>query len=137
MSDPERPLTDVLLEELDALRHGTAPHCFRRAWQLLALVDGGDRQAVVNRAVEYGLVKLCEIEKTEAAPAAGARHLCWANPTDGSEMIWIPPGPFCIGLHKEPARCEGFSLARFPVTNAQFAKFRLLTDYVPPADHPE
>src|SRR5262249_38254302 len=56
---------------------------------------------------------------------------------DGVEMIWIPPGPFFVGPDRRPAASEGFSLARHPVTNAQFQPFLNETDYEPPFDDPQ
>src|SRR5262249_52705776 len=55
----------------------------------------------------------------------------WINPIDESEMIWIPPGPFVVGKDRRRAECKGFSLGRFPVTNAQFLRFIEETNYVP------
>jgi serine/threonine-protein kinase len=57
------------------------------------------------------------------ADSKGPRVPTWINPIDGSEMVWIPPGPFVVGPQNVPAECAGFSLARHPVTNAQFAHF--------------
>jgi serine/threonine-protein kinase len=51
-------------------------------------------------------------------------------------MVWVPPGPFHVGKDNEPAESPGFSLARFPVTNAQFERFLDESGYRPPPDHP-
>src|SRR5205085_2466509 len=51
--------------------------------------------------------------------------------------VWIPPGPFAVGPDRERAEAPGFSLARFPVTNAQFGRFLDKTAYQPPDGHPE
>jgi formylglycine-generating enzyme required for sulfatase activity len=61
----------------------------------------------------------------------------WINPVDGSEMICIAGGPFVVGPKKRPASCPDFSLARYPVTNARFARFLQATGYEPPAAHPD
>ena len=46
-------------------------------------------------------------------------------------MVPIPPGPFLAGKERRPAACAAFSLARYPVTNAQFKQFLDETDYGP------
>jgi serine/threonine-protein kinase len=94
-----------------------------------------DWGSVVDYAVENDLVQPCVIGPTRRreplSPAA------WVNPVDGSEMIWIPPGPFLVGAESTRAECAGFSLGRFPVTNAQFRQFLDETKYEPPANHPD
>lgn len=124
------------LLELDELRHQPADDArSRRAWELVAAVYGRpDRGAVVDFAVEHGLVRPLEEDhghKRRPEPVA------WVNPTDGSEMIGVPAGPFVVGPDNRPATCAAFSLARFPVTNARFRRFLDASGYEPPADHPD
>jgi serine/threonine-protein kinase len=114
-----------LLAEGDRKRRGLA------AWRLVLQAAGNaDFPVVLDFALENDLIVSCE----EAGRPA--RYTTWRNPIDGSEMVWIPPGPFFVGEKKEPARSKGFSLARFPVTNAQFARFLQDSGYRPPPDHP-
>lgn len=95
-------------------------------WRSVVLAQGNDDFPMVfDFALENELILPCE---SDAVP--------WNNPMDGSEMVWVPPGPFIVGSHKQRASCKGFSLARHPVTNAQFARFREETTYAPPAGHP-
>jgi serine/threonine-protein kinase len=103
------------------------------AWRLVAGAAGNpDVHAVLDFAREHELVQACEHTDPTAAP-----NLTWTNPIDGSEMVWIPAGKFVYGTEGKTAECAGFSLARYPVTNEQFAEFLGATKYVPPKDHPE
>jgi serine/threonine-protein kinase len=100
-----------------------------RAWKLvLSAYGNSDFGAILDFAMENDLVR--SLGET-------TRSSMWVNPLDGSEMIWIPPGPFVVGKDRARAECPGFSLARHPVTNAQFSTFLAETGYTPPADHPE
>ncbi len=91
----------------------------RRAWQLvLATAANVDFPMVIDFALGLGLIRPC---------SSGS----WVNPIDGSEMIWIPPGPFHVGEDRRHAESAGFSLARFPVTNVQFQGFLQQTGYSP------
>jgi serine/threonine-protein kinase len=100
------------------------------AWKLVADAAGNaDFHAVLDFAREHELVAACEI--TDAT----APNLLWTNPIDGSEMVWIPPGKFLYGREHTPAELPGFSLARYPVTNSQFAKFLAEAKYAPAKEH--
>ncbi|MBL8792603.1 MAG: SUMF1/EgtB/PvdO family nonheme iron enzyme [Planctomycetia bacterium] len=117
------------LAELEAVRHvENDRERSDRAWRVvLAAADHDDSAVLLDYALEHGLVLPGD---------AGSKS--WNNPIDGSEMIWIPPGPFVVGEENEPATCAGFSLARHPVTNAQFKRFLDETNYQPDATlHPE
>jgi serine/threonine-protein kinase len=101
-----------------------------QAWRVVTGAAGNpDFHAVLDFAMENGLVVACE--QTDRTAANGR----WTNPTDGSEMVWIPPGKFLYGKDNAEAECGGFSLGRWPVTNLQFAKFLGETGYEPPKDH--
>jgi formylglycine-generating enzyme required for sulfatase activity len=121
-------LQDLLKKKADAAGR------FRPAWQMVVQAAGHpDFPVLLDFALEHGLVRSC------AADAAGRElNLTWVNPADGSEMVWVGPGPFHVGPYgKRPAEAPGFSLARHPVTNAQFGRFLDATGYAPPADHPD
>lgn len=120
------------LAELDGLRARKDPEKrAARAWEIIVHAAGvGDFPVLFDFALEHGLIRSCE-------EGPSSRIATWVNPLDGSEMVWIPAGPFFVGPQKERAECRGFSLARFPVTNAQFAAFVDGTGYTPPAGHPE
>lgn len=99
------------------------------AWKVVAgAAANDDFHVVLDYAREHELVMACE-HTDPTAP-----NLMWTNPIDGSEMVWIPPGKFKYGSDKE-AECAGFSLARYPVTNEQFAQFLSETGYAPPKEH--
>jgi serine/threonine-protein kinase len=106
---------DKVRREKDAARRSEA------AWRVVTRAYGlKDWQAVVDYAVENGL----------AEPLTAAAPLTWVNPIDGSEMVYIPPGPFYIGPKNQPAVSGGFSLGRHPVTNNQFLSFLEETNYI-------
>jgi serine/threonine-protein kinase len=126
---------------LDRLRHEPAgAGRSRRAWQLVSRAYGSsDLPMVLDLALEHGLVNSCEDAWQQARRGGEARHRVWINPVDGSEMVWIPAGPFVVGPERrqEQAQSKGFALARHPVTNDQFARFLQETGYTPPPGHPE
>jgi formylglycine-generating enzyme required for sulfatase activity len=102
------------------------------AWRVVASVVGNpDAHGVFDYARENELVQPCEQTDT------GEANLTWTNPIDGSEMVWIPPGKFVYGAEGKVADAAGFSLGRWPVTNAQFAKFLSESGYAPDVDHPD
>jgi serine/threonine-protein kinase len=123
-----------LLAELRRLRH--EPDNIKRsqgAWRILFRASANsDFPVVRDFALESGLAAGCEPDT-----GRGTKNPTWVNPIDGSEMVWIPPGPFVVGPRKERAECPGFSLARFPVTNAQFKRFLDETGYAPSEEHPD
>jgi serine/threonine-protein kinase len=128
--------------ELDQLRHKQADRArSRRAWQLIAGAYGNDDLPIIlDFALEHGLVNSCEDAWQHFRRSSEPRYHVWTNPVDDSEMIWIPPGPFYIGLKQRKNRHQcnkGFSLARHPVTNSQFARFLEETGYTPPPEHPD
>lgn len=61
----------------------------------------------------------------------------WHNAVDGSELIWIPAGPYFSGEGCVQRVVEAFALARHPVTNAQWLRFVEATGYEPDVSHPE
>ena len=61
----------------------------------------------------------------------------WVCPKTGMEMAVIPAGRFFYGnMMGYPLETCGFSLARHPVTNAQWADFLQASDYEPEVNHP-
>jgi formylglycine-generating enzyme required for sulfatase activity len=127
-----------LLEELKALAAKPAgKERSRRAWEIVVRSAAAEDFFVLHDfALENGLVLSCDpgprAKRGQAPP-----EKTWVNPIDGSEMVWIPPGPFVVGKDNVKAECAGFSLARHPVTNAQFGLFLKETDYRPPEGHPD
>jgi serine/threonine-protein kinase len=123
-----------LLAELQRLQHEKDKDArAREVWRVLFQASANsDFPVVRDFALETGLVTDCTPDT-----GRGAKNLTWGNPIDGSEMVWIPPGPFVVGTKKERAECPGFSLARFPVTNEQFRRFLVESEYAPPDEHPD
>jgi serine/threonine-protein kinase len=133
------PSADVLaaLKELLGKRQSRDRRA-REAWPLVLRAGANsDFPVVADFALENDLIVALETPSDGKALAKGAKVPSWINPVDGSEMVWIPPGPFVVGSKKEKAECKGFSLARHPVTNAAFARFLKEAGYKPPPDHPD
>lgn len=96
-----------------------------KAWELVTRAQGNsDFHVVLDFATDKELVIPCGVGDPKREP-----NLTWTNPLDGSEMVWIPPGKFRVGPDKEVAEIGGFSLAKHPVTNDQFASFLHATDF--------
>jgi serine/threonine-protein kinase len=138
-TDPEP--SSELFDELARLR-STAPSKKRsaRVWQAIGRAYGNPAWPVLlDFALEHGLVYSCGEAPKRAQRGEEVRQLVWVNPVDGSEMVWIPAGHFFVGpkQQKRIAESAGFSLARHPVTNGQFARFLAESNYTPPPDHPD
>ncbi|MBY0458868.1 MAG: formylglycine-generating enzyme family protein, partial [Gemmataceae bacterium] len=102
------------------------------AWAIVtSAAINPDAHAVIDFAREHELVLPCEhTDHTQA-------NLTWVNPSDGSQMVWIPAGKFVYGAEGRSAHCEGFSLGRWPVTCAQYAHFIAASGYEPDPTHPD
>ncbi|QEL16374.1 formylglycine-generating enzyme family protein [Limnoglobus roseus] len=129
-NDPALPSAPTLVA-LERLLTAPPPTALGgEAWRLITAALGhADFYAVLDYALDAGLVEPCGVFDPGREP-----NLTWVNPIDGSEMVWIPPGRCMIGPDRVPAEMTGFSLARHPVTNTQFARFLAATGYTPPAD---
>ncbi len=116
----------TLLAQLEALRFdANSPVRAQKAWEIVVQASRlKDFYVVFDFAIEQGLV---------LGGDGGAAS--WVNPVDELEMIWIPPGSCYLGDDKRKVTLPGFSLARHPVTNSQFARFLDETGYEPPAAH--
>jgi serine/threonine-protein kinase len=119
MSDTAHPSSAQMVALNQLLAEPESDDRSLKAWALIVqAANKPDVHAVIDFALDHGLALPCEAADPRTQP-----NLTWVNPIDGSEMVWIPPGPFRVGPEKEPAECAGFSLARYPVTNAQFRAF--------------
>jgi formylglycine-generating enzyme required for sulfatase activity len=139
MTRDDQPSAGLLAELEGLLREPQAPRRALRAWQVvLRASTNPDFPVLLDFALENGLIVSLEAPRERGAHGQPEQHAPWVNPVDGSEMIWIPPGPYYVGREREtPARCDGFSLARHPVTNAQFKKFLDEAKYQPAPEHPD
>jgi serine/threonine-protein kinase len=127
------PSAQLFAELQQVARDREAPDRIDRAWRIVVSAAGNsDFYAVLDFATENGLV--ASFDDKKPGPDVPLNAL-WRNPLDGSEMVWIPPGPFLCGSKKQAAECQGFSLARHPVTNQQFKRFLDETNYQPPEEH--
>jgi formylglycine-generating enzyme required for sulfatase activity len=127
---PAQPGAGFYIETLERVRR-EKDDAKRRLYAWIAVTGAyglKDWPLVVDYAVENSLV---EPLLSVTAP------LVWTNPIDGSEMVYIPSGPFFVGPKNQPAASGGFSLGRHPVTNAQFARFDDEATYSPRPEHPD
>jgi serine/threonine-protein kinase len=135
MSERSDAVAD-LLAGLEAARYEPEEVRAARAWPFVARSYGlAEGYAVVDYALEHGLIRSPD-EAGKGRHGRGRQTCVWLNPVDGSQMVWIPGGPFLVGVKKARAECKGFSLARHPVTGAQFKRFLEATGYAPPEDDP-
>jgi formylglycine-generating enzyme required for sulfatase activity len=127
MSDADRYPSAKAMGELEALvKRAPSAERAREAWRVVTTAAWNpDAHAVLDFARDKELVLPCE-QTDSRAP-----NLTWTNPIDGTEMVWIPGGEFVYGTQRKTATLPGFSLARHPITNAQFETFFAKTDYKP------
>jgi len=113
------------------------PNALERVWKILGQTsEACDLNklctAPIGREIlPSGLLKSL-LEQHEARFKGGT----WLHPVTEIEMIWIPLGEFLYGPEKRVCICDGFSLARHPITNQQFEKFIAATGYGPPNNDP-
>jgi serine/threonine-protein kinase len=133
MSDADRYPSAKAMGELEALvKRAPSAERAMEAWRVVTgAANNPDAHAVLDFARDKELVLPCE-QTDSRAP-----NLTWTNPLDGTEMVWIPGGPFVYGTQRKTATLPGFSLARHPVTNAQFETFIARTQYEPNPLHGE
>lgn len=135
---PEESTWADLLGALEAVKELDPDARFSAAFHILARAPDRDAfEVALDLALERGLVPMefgalirGRWESDDPAPS-------WVNPVDGSEMIWIAPGPFYVGEARRRVEGPGFFLARHPVTNAQYRRFLDATDHTPPPDNLE
>ncbi len=124
--DARHPSAPALVELNNLLAAPESPDRARKAWDLLVQAIGNpDFHAVLDFVLDKALAVACE-----AADPRNEPNPTWVNPKDGSVMVWVPPGRFVVGEDNHPAECGGFSIARYPVTNAQFGRFLDETGYL-------
>ena len=120
-----KPATDTppsadALQQLERLLVGRlTPESIATGWRLITAAQANpDFFVVLDYAQEKGFVVPCGVDDPKRQP-----NPTWTNPLDGSEMVWIPPGKCRLGPDTEPVTLDGFSLAKYPVTNELFASF--------------
>ena len=126
---------DDLIAALEAVDEADPESRHAAAWGILGR-GAPSRDAfevALDLALERGLVPMefgalirGRWESTGPAPS-------WINPVDQSEMIWVAPGPFVVGVERRRATSLGFFLARHPVTMALSRRFLDATGYSPTA----
>jgi formylglycine-generating enzyme required for sulfatase activity len=125
-----------VLHELDALRRVPGA-TLADAWQILAGANQpGELEIGLDYALEAGLISNEFVMSIHGQFSPEAARTSWINPVDQSEMIWIPPGTFLYGDDRKETACDGFFLARHPVTNQQFQSFLDATHYAPAVNDP-
>jgi serine/threonine-protein kinase len=132
---PDEPTGADLLAALEAVDEPDPDARFSAAWNLLARAPDRDTfEVALDLALERGLVPMEVGALIRGRWESDGPAPSWVNPVDGSEMIWIAPGPFYVGEGRRRAESPGFFLARHPVTNAQYRRFLDETGYTPPDD---
>lgn len=133
-------MSDGLFAELNALSTVDSAEREGRAWQLLAAArEASEFDVVLDWALENSLVPM-ELGAVIRGRSRGPQPShSFINPTDGSQMIWIPPGRFLYGakMSRELVDLPGFFLARHPITKRQFHRFIEATGYDGQASHPD
>lgn len=133
-------MSQDLFAELTALGATSNAEREGRAWQLLASTrDGSEFDVALDCALENSLVPM-EIGAVIRGRSRGPQPAhSFVNPTDGSQMVWIPPGRFVYGSDyaKEIVDLPGYFLARHPITKRQFHEFIQSTGYDGRGTHPD
>src|SRR5687767_14264133 len=95
----EFPSGEILAELKTLLKVKGAKKRAASAWPLLLqAAPNSDFPVVMDFALENGLAHSLDAQQTmNGQPVLSTS---WTSPVDGLEMIWIPPGPFCIGSKK-------------------------------------
>jgi len=129
--------TDELFAELE--QAGALKDPTERAQAVLDTVSraasSDDYNVALDYVLDHELAPAAEVFQLRLQRMTNDQKRFWTNETDGSQMMWIPPGPFFCGA--EPAKCDGYYLARHPVTNGQFYAFMQATGYDPAANGQE
>lgn len=129
--------SEELFAELEQVAKAEADQRSSKAWQTLNRAGAGeDFDVALDFALERELIAMDLANLVRGRVERGDENVSWFNPVDGSEMVWIPAGPFFVDGFDKPMRSEGFFLARHPVTNSQFQSFLKATEYTPPEGHP-
>lgn len=129
-------------DALQALRglayEPASPQRAVKAWSLLSgFLAEAEADIALAYAIDHKLFRPEDRIRIERQREAAQHHQPWKNPKDDLEMIWIPKGPALLGEQKETHHLEGFSLAKHPVTNAQYERFLAQSGYTPPVTHPQ
>ncbi len=120
------PPSAAAFQELERLlTQSSNPERNGRAWSIIVQAQvNPDFPALLDYAIENNFCIPCTNGNDRES-----LNISWNNPSDDTEMIWIPPGKFAIGTSGSRASLPGFSLARHPITNLQFQKFLEATSY--------
>lgn len=133
----DAPLSaDELFEQLLQISEPTAAGRTSLAWSiLLRAATAEDYHVGLDFALEHDLLPMSAAVRSDLR--GPVQNIYRVNESDGSQMVWIPPGPFVVGDEGHVVESPGFYLARHPVTNAQFQRFLNATGYSPEPDSEE
>ena len=110
----------------------TEPDVLTKVWRILGTTsDACDMYQLCAPLIDKAILLASQLESICLQHKARFSGGSWKHPASGIEMIWIPPGEFLYGPEKRVHAADGFSLARHPITNEQFAKFVSATGYAP------
>jgi formylglycine-generating enzyme required for sulfatase activity len=109
--------------------HRSLQEFFVAQWLAPKLLDGSAPKMAINeeiRSFVRGL--LADVDQTSSPPGG-------VEVPEG--MVWVPSGPFICGGGKDTRVVQldqGFFISRYPVTNAEFARFVERTRHTTMAD---
>ena len=110
----------------------TEPDVLTKVWGILGTTsDACDMNQLCAPLIDKSILPASQLESICLQHKARFSGGSWKHPATGIEMIWIPSGEFLYGPEKRVHAADGFSLARHPITNEQFAKFVSATGYAP------
>ena len=123
---PDYP--DAATKLAEAKRWAQLPDLYKRALKLMDAKQWADAKTLLNQVqsvdANYRESKSLLARVTEEWRKALPRKK--VNPIDGKEMILIPAGELVMGEGDQAHKVylDAFYLSRYPVTNAEYKKFR-------------
>lgn len=129
MNQGTNSLSDDLFQQLEQIDVASS-QVDRQVWQILQAATTSSQFAVLlDFAMGNGLYDTAFAPHLRGESVEHEATEFWVNPIDQSQMVWIPPGRFQSGKDQTELWCNGFFLARHPVTRLQFDRFCHETQY--------
>jgi formylglycine-generating enzyme required for sulfatase activity len=104
------------------------------AWLTVLLKDDYPN---VRAAARKSLLKIGMEARSETFAQRSRQALAALRSNPPSEMILIPAGTFLMGDEKQSVHVDAFYIDKYPVTNAEYAKFVEATGHPPPPNWEE
>ena len=77
---------------------------------------------------------LTDVDRVTSVPGTSAALPSTLDEPDGNCLLLVPAGSFKMGPERRGVFADGFYIDKYPVTNAQFARFLDVTGYRPTDD---